>query len=80
MDRIRDIILDMLKNRNEEHEKVMKYLNKIAKLCYSQEIEERQVISTTLRCFTYKLKCKSIIVKKDWLERVRIKYQKNNPQ
>ena len=36
MDRIRDIILDMKKNRNEEHEKVIKYMNKIARLCYSE--------------------------------------------
>ena len=37
LDRIRNIILDMNKNRNEEHEKVRKYMNKIARLCYSEE-------------------------------------------
>ena len=33
LDRIREIIVDMYKNRNEEHGKVMRYMNKIAKLC-----------------------------------------------
>ena len=37
LDTIRDIILDMNKNRNEVHYKVMRYMNKIAKLCYKQE-------------------------------------------
>ena len=61
MDRIRDIILDMKKNRNEEHEKVKEYINKIAKLCYSEENEERQVIGTSLHCLTFKLNCKRTI-------------------
>ena len=78
VDRIRDIILDMSKNINEEHEKVMRYVNKISKLCYSQENEERQVIGIMLHCLTYKLKCKNITVKSDWLEKVRMKYVQNN--
>ena len=74
MDKIRDIILDMNKNSNEEHEKVMKYINKIAKLCYSERNEESQVIGTLLNCLTFQLNCKNITVQKDWLDIVRIKY------
>ena len=70
MNRIRDIILDMAKNRNEEHERVRKYMNKIARLSYSGENEERQVISILLHCLTFKLNCKTITV--------RMRYQNNN--
>ena len=80
MDRIRDIIFDMKKNIHEEHEKVMKYVNKIARLCHSEENEERQVICTMLHCLTFKLNCKNIIVKNDWLEVVYRKYSKNKTQ
>ena len=37
MKRIRDIILDMQKNRDQEPEKVRKYMIEIARLCYSGE-------------------------------------------
>ena len=80
VDRIKNIILDMNKNRNEEHVKVMKYLNKIAKLCYSEENEERQDLGTLLHCLTYKLKCKNIKIMKDWLERITRRYQNDKTQ
>ena len=70
----------MFKNRNEEHEKLMKYVNKIANRCCSEDNEERQVIGTLLHCLTYKLKCKGMLIKKGWLERISIKYQKNYAQ
>ena len=70
----------MKKNRNEEHEKVIKYMNKIARLCYSEQNAERQVVVTLLHYLTFKLNCKTITVYKDWLEKVRIKYQTNNTQ
>ncbi len=76
MDRIRDIIVeDMNVNKDEEHSKVIKYLNKIAKLCYSDENEDRFIISILLHTLTYKLKGKEILVKIDWLKNVVNKYK-----
>ncbi len=61
MDRIRDIIVEEMKvNKDEEHSKVMRYLNKIAKLCNSEENEDRFRISILLHTLTYKLKGKKI--------------------
>ena len=57
MDRIRDIIVEEMKvNKDEEHSKVMRYVNKIVNLCYSEENEDRFRIFISLHTITYELK------------------------
>jgi hypothetical protein len=41
MEKIKAIILEMNRNRNEDHVKVMRYMNKIVRLFYSEEDENK---------------------------------------
>jgi hypothetical protein len=63
LDRIREIILDMNKNRDEDHAKVINYINKMAKVCYSEEDEERFLVAMLLHSLSYKVKGKKIVLK-----------------
>jgi hypothetical protein len=74
LNRIRDIIVEMNVNKDEQHSKIMKYMNKIATLFYSEENEDRFIIAILLYTLTYKLKGKKIQVKSGWLNKLENKY------
>ncbi len=76
MDRIRDIIVkEMSINREEEHMKLLRYLNKAAMLIYSEGHEDKFRIAILLHTLTYKLKGKKIPLISDWLAKLPKKFQ-----